>query len=35
MGRASSYSIILFVAVLAISLAQIWLIGESNREDKR
>ncbi len=35
MGRASAYSMILFVAVLAISLAQIWLIGESNREDKR
>jgi ABC-type sugar transport system permease subunit len=35
MGRASAYSMILFVAVLAISLAQIWLIGESNRGDKR
>jgi ABC-type sugar transport system permease subunit len=34
MGRASAYSMILFVAVLAISLTQIWLIGQSNRGDK-
>jgi ABC-type sugar transport system permease subunit len=35
MGRASAYSIILFTAILAISLLQIWLIGEKNDGDKR
>lgn len=35
MGRASAYSILLFVAVLAISLAQIWFIGERSEGDKR
>jgi ABC-type sugar transport system permease subunit len=35
MGRASAYSIILFAAILAISLAQIWLIGERSDREKR
>jgi ABC-type sugar transport system permease subunit len=35
MGRASAYSILLFAAILAISLAQIWLIGERNDGRKR
>jgi ABC-type sugar transport system permease subunit len=32
MGRASAYSIILFAAILIISLVQIWLIGERANE---